>query len=260
MTLNLTLRAEPIEPAAEDLELEVVLEHPEAWLWESNIIFWLAVQGPQKTIWQFGDGVLMQYWRFIILINTIANHIIAALFQLVQGPPRLLSVPCLALPTMVLTVGKWMHCGSGRGSEWLLTDSDTKRCYFIRRTKTGKLACGAQGTFESADDWLTLTEFACASDSHIKRRTLTFRQISGSDQWVEQGSATRRILWIGWIDLHLMRVFWSPTVHNFSRWQFQLVQGQFVTEVLRWLDPDFEMEERAADGTHDNEWHIVTEV
>ena len=31
MTLNLTLRAEPIEPAAEDLELEV-LEHPEAWL------------------------------------------------------------------------------------------------------------------------------------------------------------------------------------------------------------------------------------
>ena len=161
---------------------------------------------------------------------------------------------------MVLTVGKWMHCGSGRGSEWLLTDSDTKRCYFIRRTKTGKLACGAQGTFESADDWLTLTEFACASDSHIKRRTLTFRQISGSDQWVEQGSATRRILWVGWIDLHLMRVFWSPTVHNFSRWQFQLVQGQFVTEVLRWLDPDFEMEERAADGTHDDEWHIVTEV
>ena len=139
---------------------------------------------------------------------------------------------------MVLTVGKWMHEGSGRGSEWLLTDSDTKRCYFIRRTKTGKLACGAQGNFESADDWLKLTEFACASDSHIKRRTLTFRQISGSDQWVEQGSATRRILWVGWIDLHLMRVFWSPTVHNFSRWQFQLVQGQFVAEVLQWLDPD----------------------
>ena len=33
MTLNLTLPAEPIDPAAEDLELEVVLEHPhEAWL------------------------------------------------------------------------------------------------------------------------------------------------------------------------------------------------------------------------------------
>ena len=156
-----------------------------------------------------------------------------------------------------------MHEGSGRGSEWLLTDSDTKRCYFIRRTKTGKLACGAQGTFESADDWLTLTEFACASDSHIKRRNLTFRQFGGcgaSDQWVEQRSATRRILFVAWIDLDLMRIFWSPTVHNFSRWQFQLVQGQFVTEVLRWLDPDFEMEERAADGTHDNEWHIVTEV
>ena len=161
---------------------------------------------------------------------------------------------------MVLTVGKWIHQGSGRGSEWLLTDSETMLCYFIRRTKTGKLACGAQGTFESAGDWLKLVEFACASDSHIRRRTLTFRQITGSDQWVEQCTATRKILWIGWIDLQLMRVFWSPTVHNFSRWQFQMVQGQFVAEVLRWLDPDFDMEERAADGTHDDEWHIVTDV
>ena len=95
---------------------------------------------------------------------------------------------------------------------------------------------------------------------HITRRNLTFHQLGGygaSDQWVEHGSATRRILFVGWIDLHLMRIFWSPTVHNFSRPQFQMVQSQFVAEVLRWLHPNFEMEERAADGTHDNEWHIV---
>ena len=161
---------------------------------------------------------------------------------------------------MVLTVGKWNHQGANRHSEWLLTDSETKACYFIRRTKAGRLACGAQGTFQSRDNWLRLEDFACASDNHITRRNLTFHQLGGygaSDQWVEHGSATRRILFVGWIDLHLMRIFWSPTVRNFSRPQFQMVQSQFVAEVLRWLHPNFEMEERVADGTHDNEWHIV---
>ena len=58
MTLNLTLPAEPIDPAAEDLELEVVLEHPEAWLWESNIIFWLAVLGLQQLLVSVHDHSL----------------------------------------------------------------------------------------------------------------------------------------------------------------------------------------------------------
>lgn len=50
-------------------------------------------------------------------------------------------------------------------------------------------------------------------------------------------------------------LYWSPAV-NF-RPQFQFVEFQLVAEVLRWLHPNFEMEERAADGTHDDEWHIV---
>ena len=72
---------------------------------------------------------------------------------------------------MVLTVGKWNHQGANRHSEWLLTDSETKACYFIRRTKTGRLACGAQGTFESRDNWLRLEDFACASDITLQEET-----------------------------------------------------------------------------------------
>ena len=49
MTTNLTLRAQPLDPA-EDLELEVLLEHPEAWLQESNIMIWMAFLGLQQLL------------------------------------------------------------------------------------------------------------------------------------------------------------------------------------------------------------------
>ena len=66
-----------------------------------------------------------------------------------------------------LRLYKWKHVGTARDSEWLLLDQNGQ-VFFVRRTKTQRLAIGAQGSWAMQNGRLHLKEFACTPGATLR--------------------------------------------------------------------------------------------
>lgn len=126
-----------------------------------------------------------------------------------------------------LSLYKWRHEGTERMSEWLLID-EHGTVFFIRRSKTQRLAIGSQGSWRRGDDGVTLhlRQFACTPGATLRDHEFIIVN------WDMYRDGIRYILHVAEIHLREGNISWSPTVRNFTRQQWLTVVAQVKEEVL----------------------------
>ena len=146
-----------------------------------------------------------------------------------------------------LRLYKWKHCGTQRNSEWLLLDQ-AGVVFFVRRTKTQRLAIGSQGNWTLGQDGsLHLVEFACTPGA-IQRNHLF--NVVKAEHYVD---GNRRLLHVAEIDRLGGTIAWSPTVRGFTRDQWLFVVRQAREEVLGFIGCDH----ITIDTQEPSEWQLL---
>ena len=146
-----------------------------------------------------------------------------------------------------LRLYKWKHCGTQRNSEWLLLDQ-AGVVFFVRRTKTQRLAIGSQGHWTLGQDGsLHLVELACTPGA-IQRNHLF--NVVKAEHYVD---GNRRLLHVAEIDRLGGTIAWSPTVRGFTRDQWLFVVRQVREEVLGFIGCDH----ITIDTQEPSEWQLL---
>ena len=127
-----------------------------------------------------------------------------------------------------LRLYKWKHVGTARDSEWLLLDQNGQ-VFFVRRTKTQRLAIGAQGSWARQNGRLHLKEFACTPGATLRDHDFS---VVKAEHYVD---GNRRLLHVAEIDRWKGTIAWSPTVRGFTRDQWLYVVQKVKEEVLDFI-------------------------
>ena len=145
-----------------------------------------------------------------------------------------------------LRLYKWKHVGTARDSEWLLLDQ-SGQVFFVRRTKTQRLAIGAQGSWAMQNGRLHLKEFACTPGATLRDHDFS---VVKAEHYVD---GNRRLLHVAEIDRLGGTIAWSPTVRGFTRDQWLFVVRQVREEVLGFIGCDH----ITIDTQEPSEWQLL---